>query len=84
MEQLIIKKKLLRCYFIANQQATFYKSEAFSRILLYVQQHRQGVYLKETEKFLILHIEGVSSMKAATHKLKEVNDFVYGVAEKTS
>lgn len=78
MEQIAIKNRHLRCYFIANQQAAFYQSEAFSRILLYVQQHRQGVYLRETEKFLVLHVEGIGSMKSASHKLREICDFVYG------
>jgi transcription-repair coupling factor (superfamily II helicase) len=78
MEQLIIKNKLIRCYFIANQQATFYKSETFARIMLYVQQHKKGIYLRETEKFLVLNIEGINSMKAASHKLREVSEFVYG------
>ncbi len=78
MEQLIIKNKHIRCYFISNQQAAFYKSEAFSRIMLYVQQHKKGIYLRETEKFLVLHIESITSMKAASHKLKEVSEFVYG------
>ena len=81
MEQLIIKNKHLRCYFISNQQSSFYSSEAFSRIMKYVQVHKQGIYLRETEKYLVLHIEGIGSMKTATHKLREVQDFVYGVEE---
>jgi transcription-repair coupling factor (superfamily II helicase) len=81
MEQLIIKNKHIRCYFISNQQSSFYSSEAFARIMQYVQQHKQGIYLRETEKFLVLHIEGITSMKMATHKLKEVSEFVYGTVE---
>jgi transcription-repair coupling factor (superfamily II helicase) len=81
MEQLIIKNKHIRCYFISNQQSSFYTSEAFSRIMKYVQLHKQGIYLRETEKFLVLHIEGINSMKTATHKLKEISDFVYGAPE---
>ena len=78
MEQLIINNKHIRCYFVSNQQSAFYKSEAFSRILLYVQQHKKGIYLRETEKFLVLHIEGITSMKGASHRLKELSEFVYG------
>jgi transcription-repair coupling factor (superfamily II helicase) len=84
MEQLIIKNKHIRCYFISNQQSAFYKSDAFARIMLYVQRHRQGIYLRETEKFLVLHIEGITSMKMASHKLREISEFVYGVAEVTN
>jgi transcription-repair coupling factor (superfamily II helicase) len=78
MEQLIIKKKLLRCYFISNQQSAFYQSEVFTRIMGYVQQHKQGVYLRETDKYLVLNIEGIASMKAAAHKLSEIQAAVYG------
>jgi transcription-repair coupling factor (superfamily II helicase) len=77
MEQMIIKNKHLRCYFIADQQSVFYTSDVFSRILAYVQRHRQGIYLRETEKYLVLHIEGIHSMREAGAKLKEVNDYVY-------
>jgi hypothetical protein len=44
----------------------------------YVQQHKKGMYLRETEKYLVLNIEGVGSMKTANERLKEVEGFVYG------
>jgi transcription-repair coupling factor (superfamily II helicase) len=81
MEQMIIKNRHLRCYFISNQQSSFYTSEAFSRILQYVQQHKQGIYLRETEKYLVLNVEGITSMKGAAVKLKEISEWVYGKEE---
>jgi hypothetical protein len=44
----------------------------------YVQQHKKGMYLRETEKYLVLNIEDVGSMKTANERLKEVESFVYG------
>ncbi len=85
MEQLIIKNKHLRCYFISNQESSFYSSDVFSKIMSYVQQHKKGMYLRETEKYLVLNIEGVGSMKTANERLKEVESFVYweAVVEKS-
>jgi transcription-repair coupling factor (superfamily II helicase) len=67
------KGKTLRCYFVANKESAFYSSSTFSQILKYVQQHRTGIYLRETEKFLVLTFEGVKTMKEAEEKLKEIN-----------
>jgi transcription-repair coupling factor (superfamily II helicase) len=80
MEQMIIKNKHLRCYFISNQESSFYSSEIFARIMKYVQQHQRGVYLRETEKYLVLNIEGVSSMSKAKESLNEINEFVFGAS----
>jgi transcription-repair coupling factor (superfamily II helicase) len=78
MEQMIIKNKHLRCYFISNQESSFYSSEIFARIMKYVQQHQRGVYLRETEKYLVLNIEGITSMNKANESLKEISEFVFG------
>lgn len=72
MEQIIIKGKTMRCYFVANKESAFYASSVFSKILQYVQQHRQGIYLRETEKFLVLTFEGVKSMKEAEERLEDI------------
>jgi transcription-repair coupling factor (superfamily II helicase) len=77
MEQIILKGRHLRCYFIQNQESTFYTSNVFSKILAYVQQNKEGVYLRETEKFLVLNFDGIKSMKAAEEKLNLLNGFVY-------
>jgi transcription-repair coupling factor (superfamily II helicase) len=80
MEQIILKGRHLRCYFVQNRESTFYTSTTFSKILAYVQEHRQGMYLRETEKFLVLNFEGTKSMKDAEAKLKELSAFVYDKA----
>jgi hypothetical protein len=35
------------------------------------------MYLRETEKFLVLNFEGIKSMKEAEDKLKGLADFVH-------
>jgi hypothetical protein len=40
-----------------------------------VQRNKQGIYLRETEKFLVLNFEGTRSMKEAEDKLKSLENF---------
>ncbi|MCW5906544.1 MAG: transcription-repair coupling factor [Chitinophagales bacterium] len=75
MEQIILKGKTMRCYFVANKESAFYSSSTFGKILQYVQQHRAGVYLRETEKYLVLTFENVKTMKEAEERLEEVGRF---------
>lgn len=77
MEQILLKGKHLRCYFVANKESSFYASTVFTKILQYVQLNRQGIYLRETEKFLVLHFEDVRSMKDADERLRDLEAFVY-------
>ncbi len=78
MEQIILKGRTMRCYFVANQESSFYKSTVFSKIMEYVQQHRTGIYLRETEKFLVLTFEKVRTMKEGDEKLSELSGVVFG------
>jgi transcription-repair coupling factor (superfamily II helicase) len=75
MEQILLKGRHLRCYFVQNKESSFYSSSVFSKILDYMQQHKHGIYLRETEKFLVLNFEGIKSMKEAEEKLKHLEDF---------
>ncbi len=76
MEQILLKGKHLRCYFIQNKESSFYGSNVFSKILEFVQRNKQGMYLRETEKFLVLNFEGIKSMKEAESRLKVLAEFV--------
>jgi transcription-repair coupling factor (superfamily II helicase) len=78
MEQIILKGRELKCYFIQNKESTFYSSAAFSKILEYVQNNKRGIYLRETEKYLVLHFEGIKSMQEAQYKLTGLKEWVYG------
>ena len=76
MEQILLKGRHLRCYFIQNKESSFYTSSVFSKILEFVQRNKQGMYLRETEKFLVLNFEGIKSMQEAELKLKALEEFV--------
>ncbi len=80
MERIILKGKHLRCYFVENQNSTFYASPVFSKLIGFVNQHKQGLYLRETEKYLVLNIEGIKTVKEASERLKEIENAVYAEA----
>jgi hypothetical protein len=40
--------------------------------------------LRETEKYLVLNIEGVTSMKEAKEQLENIGAFVFGKEEATA
>ncbi|MGJ8743863.1 transcription-repair coupling factor [Polaribacter sp.] len=49
LEKIILKQKRMMGYFVANQQSDFYHTEAFTRMLKYVQQNPKSCVMKEKE-----------------------------------
>ena len=49
LERIILKRGLLSAYFIADQESEYYQSEAFNKVLQWVQQSAGKVELKEKE-----------------------------------
>jgi len=71
-EKLSLKKNVLRGYFISNQQSPYFETEAFSRVLQFVQTNPRRYNLKEVKNTLRLGIEGVGSIEEATEILNEL------------
>jgi transcription-repair coupling factor (superfamily II helicase) len=76
LEKIILKQKRMIGYFVANQQSDFYQTEAFSRMLKYVQQNSKSCVMKEKEtknglRLLITFIR-IDSVKTALGVLKNV------------
>ncbi|MBT0607213.1 transcription-repair coupling factor [Aequorivita echinoideorum] len=74
LERVIMKQKKLVGYFVADQQSSFYQSEAFTKVLQYVQSHPQKVTMKEkqtrTGLRLLLTFEEISSVEKALRALE--------------
>lgn len=74
LERVIMKQKKLVGYFVADQMSGFYQSEAFSKVLQYVQSHPQKVTMKEKQTRnglrLLLTFEGISSVDKALRALE--------------
>jgi len=76
LEKVILKQKRMMGYFVANQQSEFYHTEAFSRMLKYVQQNGKSCVMKEKEtknglRLLITFIK-IDTVKIAVSILKKI------------
>ena len=73
LERLVMKQKKMVGYFVADQQSDFYQSEAFTKVLQYVQSHPQNVTMKEKQTRnglrLLLTFEGIPSVDKALRAL---------------
>ena len=74
LERIVLKKGRLVGYFVNDQQSAFYQSEAFTKVLNYVQSNSQSIKMKEKETRnglrLLLTIENIGNIDAALKALK--------------
>ena len=68
---------MLRFFFVSNRESLFYASEAFPRLIEYVQTFSARVKIKESEKFLSLIYRDVRTIKRVLTLLKEAHRFMY-------
>ena len=74
IEKLLLKNNRLIGYFIANQEATYYQSEVFTKVLKFVQQNQRLCKMKENNKKLTLAFENITSIDDAINALKLIRD----------
>ncbi len=78
MERLIMKQGKMIGYFIADQQSKFYQSNAFQRVLTFVQRNNDKCKLSEKETRnglrLILSFEQIHSIEKAIRILSSFNE----------
>ena len=76
VEKLILKNKRMLCYFISDQQSTFYQTEMFTKVLQYVQRNGQSCVMKEKETKnglrLLLTFIKITSVKKALETLQKI------------
>ena len=71
-EKIILKNSQLKAYFINNPGSGFFKSEVFSTILAYVQQHPHQCRMKEEKGKLSLSFSKVRNVEEANRLLSEI------------
>ncbi|CAL2091320.1 Transcription-repair-coupling factor [Tenacibaculum sp. 190524A02b] len=49
LEKVVLKQKRMIGYFVSDQQSDFYQTQAFTRMLQYVQKHSKSCVMKEKE-----------------------------------
>ncbi|WP_411894325.1 transcription-repair coupling factor [Winogradskyella sp. A2] len=78
IEKLIMKQGRLIGYFIQDQHSKFYQSEAFTKVLQFVQKNSGKCKMKEKKTRnglrLLLTFENVKSIKQALETLSNVNE----------
>ena len=74
-EKLILKKKVLNCYFIGNSKSPYFQSDEFGKFLQFMQMNHPVVQLKESNNKLVCSIHNVPSFKAAIHWLSKIQQF---------
>lgn len=70
LERLILKNGRLVCYFVSNQQSPYYQSEAFTRVLKFMQANPRVAKMKENNNKLTLAFENIRSVHAAIAALQ--------------
>ena len=75
LEKIVLKQKRMIGYFISNQQSEFYQTNAFTKVLTYVQQNTTTCVMKEKQtkgglRLLITFIK-IDSVETALAKLKK-------------
>jgi len=63
IEKIILKNYKLVFFFIANNQSPFYESEAFTRVLSYVQKNSQTCEMKERKDKLTLSFKDIKAVR---------------------
>jgi len=77
VEKLVMKQGKMICYFVSDQQSSYYSSAQFHKVLQFVQRHPQLCKLKEKQTpnglRLLLTFENVKSIRKAL-ELVEIMD----------
>jgi transcription-repair coupling factor (superfamily II helicase) len=76
LEKIILKQKRMIGYFVSNQQSEFYQTDAFSKMLKYVQNNSKNCVMKEKEtknglRLLITFIR-IDTVKTALGVLNKI------------
>ena len=74
IERLSLKNRKLRCYFVGNPKSSFYETDLFNDLLQYITTKgpENGLFLKQSNKYLILIKDQVNNLKAARKVLENI------------
>ena len=71
IERIVLKNQKMICYFPSDQRSTYYQSDAFGKILKYVQTHPRKCRMKEDGK-LTLSFDAILTIGEAVGLMKDV------------
>jgi transcription-repair coupling factor (superfamily II helicase) len=73
IEKLVIKSNTMVCYFISNPQSKFYDSDAFKKVLTYIQTNPTDCKLSEKNDRLRIIYSKVHTIDQAKNRLLEID-----------
>ena len=71
-EKVMLKNESMKCYFMPSDNEAYFQSEAFGKVLAFVQNHPRKCQMKEYKTRLILKIEEITTVEAAIHLLQQM------------
>ena len=77
IEKIIFKNNLLYLYFVNNQESSFYQSEIFSGIVLWIQHNSRKATMKEGKSKLYLLIRDIKTIKEVKELLYKMHKDIY-------
>lgn len=76
LEKVVLKRKRLLGYFVANQQSHFYETDSFTKVLQYVQKNPKSCIIKEKDtkngKRLLITFIKINTVSKALETLQEI------------
>lgn len=73
IERIVLKNKRMICYFPADPGSSYFQSEVFGKILLYVQRNPRKCKMKEDGK-LTLTFEAINDVSGSVALLQQISD----------
>ena len=72
MEKLVLKKGLMSIFLVANQDSPYYQSEAFDKLLAFIQKHPRECMIRDVNGKRSIVVKNVSTVEAACTLLEEI------------
>ncbi len=72
LEKIMLKKGMMSLHFIKNDDSPYYQSNAFSKILTYIQRHSKNCNLRDEPNRRNLVIKNIPDVLSACQCLKEI------------
>jgi transcription-repair coupling factor (superfamily II helicase) len=73
---MILKKDILKCFFIGNPESPYFTSKTFESILDFIQTKTNKAKLKQVGKNGILIVRDISNMRILYQFLKQMEEHV--------
>ncbi len=71
-EKLQQRRGILKCYTIEDPESGYYDSEAFAKVVGFINAHPSRCSMRQLEKSILIQIREVNSMRAATKILQQM------------